>query len=147
MRHDGLGVELLADRRARGLHAQQTALVNQVDADKVTLEETVAESTMASNTGRVSATELLITRRISADARCCSRASRVSLNRRAFWIAITAWSAKVLSSACSFSLKRSPGLRTTEMEPMPRSSHIMGATRSAKLRPMSCARRRAVGGA
>ena len=34
-------------------------------------------------------------RSTSAVAVCCSSASLVSLNRRAFWIAITAWSAKV----------------------------------------------------
>ena len=37
-----------------------------------------------------------MTRRISAVAVCCSSASLVSLNRRAFSIAITAWSAKVV---------------------------------------------------
>ena len=52
---------------------------------------------------RASASEPLITRRTSAVAVCCSSASWVSLNRRAFWIAITAWSAKVLSSAMSWS--------------------------------------------
>ena len=38
---------------------------------------------MASNTGAVSATELLMTFSTSADVRCCSSASLVSLNRRA----------------------------------------------------------------
>ena len=54
-------------------------------------------SRIFSNTGAVSATELLMTCSTSAVAVCCSSASLVSLNRRAFWIAITAWSAKVLS--------------------------------------------------
>ena len=45
---------------------------------------------MASNTGCVSVTEPLMTRRISAVAVCRSSASLVSLNSRAFWIAITA---------------------------------------------------------
>ena len=54
-----------------------------------------------SNTGAVSATELLITCSTSAVAVCCSSASLVSLNRRAFSIAITAWSAKVCSRAIS----------------------------------------------
>ena len=40
----------------------------------------------------------------SAVAVCCSKASRVSVNSRAFSIAITAWSAKVRTSAISFSL-------------------------------------------
>ena len=44
----------------------------------------------------------LITCSTSAVAVCCSSASCVSLNSRTFWIAITAWSAKVCSSAiCS----------------------------------------------
>ena len=59
---------------------------------------------MLSNTGRVSATELLIAFSTSDEAFCCSSASRVSLKSRAFWIAITAWSAKVFSSASSLAL-------------------------------------------
>ena len=55
--------------------------------------------TMASNTGCAVGTELLITLSTSADAFCCSSASLVSLNRRTFSIAITAWSAKVCSSS------------------------------------------------
>jgi hypothetical protein len=43
--------------------------------------------------------ELAMTLRISAVAVCRSSASLVSLNRRTFSIAITAWSAKVLSSS------------------------------------------------
>ena len=45
-----------------------------------------------------------ITRRISAVAVCCSSASFVSLNRRTFSMAMTAWSAKVLSSAICLSV-------------------------------------------
>ena len=62
---------------------------------------TIARSAIASKTGCTSVGELLITRRISAVAVCCSSASLVSLNRRTFSIAITAWSAKVFSSAIS----------------------------------------------
>ena len=65
-------------------------------------------SRIFSNTGAVSATELLITCSTSAVAVCCSSASFVSLNKRTFSIAITAWSAKVCSSATSLSLNR-PG--------------------------------------
>ena len=68
-------------------------------------------SRILSNTGAVSATELLITCSTSAVAVCCSSASLVSLNRRAFWIAITAWSAKVLSSAISLSVNGTGGWR------------------------------------
>ena len=53
-----------------------------------------------------SSTELLITRSTSAVAVCCSSASLVSLNRRAFWIAITAWSAKVVAARSPLSEKR-----------------------------------------
>ena len=49
---------------------------------------------MASNTGCTSVGELLMTRRMSALAVWWASASCVSLNRRAFSIAITAWSAK-----------------------------------------------------
>ena len=45
-----------------------------------------------------------MTLRISAVAVCRSSASLVSLNRRTFSIAITAWSAKVLSSAICLSV-------------------------------------------
>ena len=58
-------------------------------------------SRIFSNTGLASATELLITCSTSAVAVCCSSASLVSLNRRTFSIAITAWSANVSSSAIS----------------------------------------------
>ena len=62
----------------------------------------------------------LMTRRISAVAVCCSSASLVSLNRRTFSIAMTAWSAKVLSRACSRSLKPPSSGRDNAIEPMPR---------------------------
>ena len=55
-------------------------------------------STIASNTGCTSDGELAITFRISAVAVCRSSASCVSLNSRAFSMAITAWSAKVCSN-------------------------------------------------
>ena len=70
-------------------------------------------SRILSNTGCASATELLMTCSTSAVAVCCSSASLVSLNRRAFWIAITAWSAKVFSSAMSFS-ENGPGVRAAD---------------------------------
>jgi hypothetical protein len=81
-----------------------------------------------SNTGAVSATELLMTCSTSAVAVCCSSASLVSLNRRAFWIAITAWSAKVCSSRCSFASKARSSRRPTRIEPIASPSHSIGAT-------------------
>ena len=60
-------------------------------------------SMIFSNTGDASAIEWLMTSSTSDVAVCCSSASRVSLNRRTFSMAITAWSAKVCSSATSLS--------------------------------------------
>ncbi len=57
-----------------------------------------------------------------------ARASWVCLNSRAFWIAITAWSAKVLSSAISLSENGLGGWRIIMIEPIPRSSHSIGTT-------------------
>jgi hypothetical protein len=86
----------------------------------------LALAAMASNTGCTSEGELAITFRMSAVAVCRSSASLVSLNSRAFWIAITAWSAKVCKSASSLSLN-APLSRETPIAPMPRSFHIIGA--------------------
>ena len=69
-------------------------------------KQPVGASAMASNTGCTSDGELAITFRMSAVAVCRSSASLVSLNSRAFSIAMTAWSAKVCSSAISFPAKR-----------------------------------------
>ena len=66
-----------------------------------------AALTTASNTGCASVNERLMTRRMSALAVCCASASFVSLNRRTFSIAITAWSAKDWARAMSASLKGS----------------------------------------
>ena len=59
-----------------------------------------------------------MTRRISAVAVCCSRASvssrfraSSSVNSRTFSIAITAWSAKVFASAICLSVKGCTSLR------------------------------------
>ncbi len=67
---------------------------------------------MVSRTGWTSVGELLMTRRISLVAVCCSSASvsaRLracsSVNRRTFSIAMTAWSAKIFSSAICWSVK------------------------------------------
>jgi len=98
-----------------------------------------------SNTGLVSETELLITLRISAAAFCCSSASCVSLNSRAFWIAITAWSAKVLSRLSSLSLKVAFGSRLTAIKPMPSLFHSIGVSTTEKL-PWTSAALRKLGG-
>ena len=67
------------------------------------LHRVIARSAIASNTGCTSVGDSLMTRSTSAVAVWRSSASFVSLNSRAFWIAMTAWSAKVLSSASSAS--------------------------------------------
>ena len=69
----------------------------------------------------------------SLAASAAARASCASLNRRAFWIAMTAWSAKLCSSACSLSLNGRGGWRTRWIVPMPRSSHSIGAISIEKL--------------
>ncbi len=69
--------------------------------------------------------ELLITRRISAVAVCCSSdsvSSRLrtssSLNRRTFSIAMTAWLAKVSSSLICFSENGRASVRRIAIVPM-----------------------------
>ena len=60
--------------------------------------------TIASKTGCTSVTEPLMTRSTSEVAVCCWSACFVSLKRRTFWIAMTAWSANVCNAAISLSL-------------------------------------------
>jgi len=64
----------------------------------------IAFSSIASNTGARSPGEELMTCNTSAVAICCSKASRVSVNSRAFSIAMTAWAAKFCSSAICLSV-------------------------------------------
>jgi hypothetical protein len=84
-------------------------------------------------TGPRSVGELEMTRRISAVAVCCSSASFVSLNSRTFSIAMTAWSANVLSSSISLfeNGRTSPteSRRPTPMAPMGFPSRSMGTPR------------------
>ena len=92
-----------------------------------------ARSAMMSNTGCTSVGEALITCSTSEVAVCRSSASLVSLNRRAFWMAMTAWSANVRSCAISLSLNGRGGERTRSMVPMPRPCQSIGALISEKL--------------
>ena len=89
----------------------------------------VAFSRMASNTGCRFVGELLMTFKISAVAVCCSSASVTSalracssLNSRTFSIAITAWSAKVLSSLICLSVKGRTSRRRITIAPIASSS-------------------------
>ena len=65
----------------------------------------------------------------SAVAVCCSSASLVSLNRRTFSIAITAWSAKVCASAISWSSKSPVVARRIVMQPIALPSRSSGTNR------------------
>ncbi len=72
-------------------------------------------SRIFSNTGLASATESLITCNTSAVAVCRSSASFVSLNSRAFWIAITAWSREVWQQR-RLPCRRTPGLGAVDRD-------------------------------
>ena len=74
----------------------------------------------------MSDTDPLMTSSTSAVAVWRSSASFVSLNSLAFWIAITAWSAKVCSSATSSSAKGCGGLRTKISVPITPPCHRSG---------------------
>ena len=97
------------------------------------LQILAARSATARSTGCTSVGEAEITCRISLVAVWRSSASCVSLNSRAFWIAITAWSAKVLSSARSRPPKGPIFALSIAIDPMPLPSHISGANSAAKL--------------
>ncbi len=93
---------------------------------------------IASNTGCTSEGELAMTFRMSAVAVCRSSASLVSLNRRAFSMAITAWSAKICSSASSSAVKgarRSRCTRSAPMAPPSRRSGVPDTVRVPAARP------------
>ena len=83
--------------------------------------------TIASNTGAVSVVERLITRSTAALAVCWASASCVSLKSRAFWIAITAWSANVRASAISGAVNGRCGVRAMSMVPIALPCHVSGA--------------------
>ena len=100
-----------------------------------------ARSAMTSKTGCVSVTEPLMTRSTSEVAVWRSSASFVSLNRRVFSIAITAWSAKatfsiaitawsanVCSSAICLPLSAPGVMRTTAIAPIAAASRTSGTT-------------------
>ena len=97
----------------------------------------MAFASIAWKTGSSSPGELLITPRTSDVAFCCSSnsvSSRVrassSLNSRVFSMAITAWSAKVRSSATCASVNGRFSMRRRPITPMasPRRSMGMAST-------------------
>jgi len=81
---------------------------------------------MASNTGFRLPGEALMTCNTRAVAVCRSSASRVSLKRRVFSIAITAWSAKVRTSAISSSVYGSIFSRPKPIAPIGNPSRSSG---------------------
>ena len=96
----------------------------------------IALSAMASKTGCTSVCAWLMTRRISAVAVCLSSDSVrsvlrawSSVSRRAFLTAITAWSAKVWSSAISAAENPPGSARETAMTPRTSSPLSMGTAR------------------
>ena len=91
-------------------------------------------SRILSNTGAVSATELLITCSTSAVAVCCSSASFVSLNSRTFSMAITAWSANVCSTNGTFSGIGPAFSHATLIVPMGSPSRSSGTLKIRKYR-------------
>ncbi len=101
----------------------------------------LALAAMASNTGCTSEGEAAITFKMSAVAVCRSSASPVSLNSRAFSIAITAWSANVWSS-CTWSGANAPGsARVTLIMPTGVPRFISGMNSTLR-KPRSRARSR-----
>ena len=94
-----------------------------------------ALSMILSNTGCASSTDAAMTLSTSLVAVCCSSASCVSRNRRAFWIAIAAWPAKDSTSAISRSVNRAHGrcakVRAMKNAPTARSCTSIGATTTA----------------
>ncbi len=107
--------------------------------ESVAPQTRAAFSATVSMTGWRSVGELEITRRISAVAVCCSRASvssrlraPSSWNRRTFSMAITAWSAKVWRSAICVSEKGRPSSRVTLIAPIGLPSRSMGTDRTVR---------------
>ena len=102
-------------------------VAHQRDAKAAPLNSRWQLSRIFSNTGCASATELLMTCSTSAVAVCRSSASCVSLNRRTFSIAITAWSTKACISAICLALNSPGSLRATPNAPMHSSPCMIGS--------------------
>ena len=111
-------------------NASSTRLSTEVDEPLTSWFE---RSAIASNTGCTSDGELAITLRMSAVAVCRSSASCVSLNSRAFSIAITAWSAKVCCSASSSSVKAASRSRYTIIAPIALPSRRSGVPQIVRM--------------
>ena len=91
-----------------------------------------ASSATVSSTGWMSAGELAMTFRTSLVAVCCASASLVSLNSRAFSIAMSAWSRNDSASAVSAAVKGLRRLPASASRPMQDSSRIRGRYSAAR---------------
>ncbi len=89
-------------------------------------------SRILSNTGLVSATELLMTCSTSAAAFCCCSDSCVSLNSRTFSIAIAAWSANEVTSSISLASKARASARPSVSTPIVSPSRRIGTASSVR---------------
>jgi len=92
---------------------------------------------IASNTGARSPGEELMTCNTSAVAVCCSSASRVSVNSRAFSIAITACAAKFCNSAICLSENGRTSRRNAPMIPSNSLSLPSGTVTIVRMPPAS----------
>ena len=98
---------------------------------------------LGSSVGETSVGDSLITRSTSAIAVCRSSASRVSLNKRTFSMATTAWSAKDWASATSATLKALAVTRIKTRTPIgscpaPRNSGTISDALQPRARRISC---------
>src|SRR5262249_48545141 len=109
---------------------------------KSALQRRPADSTSVCSTDFRSKVERLMTLSTSAVAVCCWRDSLnssvrafTSSNSRAFSIAITAWSAKVVTKSICLSVKGCTDLRASMMTPMAVPSRSSGTPRTVRTPP------------
>ena len=100
--------------------------MTQIEAAVVGLHSRVALSINVSISSSSSKVVRLIAFSTSAVAVCWSNASRVSLNRRVLWIAITASSANVPRTRTRFYAESPLNGRPTQSAPIPRPSNSIG---------------------
>ena len=105
--------------------------LTRIDQSLLASHSRAAFSATASSTGWISVGELAMTPKISLVAVCCSNDSLSSLNSRTFSMAITAWSAKVVTSSICRSVNGMTFFRQTENVPIGVPSRSMGTKDSA----------------
>ena len=141
-------LRVIAECRRRVVHAAIREDVPVVAATLPNLasQMRVAFASMAWNTGSSSPGELLMTCSTSEVAVCCSSASEssrvracTSSNSRTFSIAITAWSAKVVSSSICLSVNGLTSVRCKPMAPIGMPSRRSGTPNKVLKRAIFCA--------